>query len=83
MPAGPREPVERHNVRVYWPNRDVAVVLVDFFYTPGRIFRYTDFSGGRGVLPAFTYAHFFRVAVAVAIYCHKLFGLPSAAQFAF
>ena len=27
MPAGPRKPVERHNERVYWPTRDVALGL--------------------------------------------------------
>ena len=37
MPAGPRKPVERHNGRVYWPTRDVAVGFVDFFHAPGRI----------------------------------------------
>ena len=61
MPTGPRKPVERHNGRVYWPTRDVAAGFVDFFHAPGRILP-THFSGGRGVFPAFTYAHFFRVA---------------------
>ncbi len=37
MPAGPRKPVERHNGRVYWPTRDVALGFVDFFHAPGRI----------------------------------------------
>ena len=37
MPTGPRKPVERHNGRVYWPTRDVAVGFVDFFHAPGRI----------------------------------------------
>ena len=60
MPAGPRKPVERHNGRVYWPTRDVAVGFVDFFHAPGRIlgtqtFRaaggfsgFYHFSGGQG-----------------------------------
>ena len=30
-------PVERHNGRVYWPTRDVALGFVDFFHAPGRI----------------------------------------------
>ena len=37
MPAGPRKPVERHNGRVYWPTRDVALGFVDIFHAPGRI----------------------------------------------
>ena len=37
MPAGPRKVVERHNGRVYWPTRDVAVGSVDFLHAPGRI----------------------------------------------
>ena len=36
MPAGPRKPVERHNVRVYWPTRDVAVGLARL-RPPGRV----------------------------------------------
>ena len=89
MPAGPRKPVERHNGRVYWPTRDVAVGFVDFFHAPGRILGTQTFRAA-GVFPHFTYTHFsgcrhrrslatqtFRVAVAVAFYLHKLFGLPS------
>ena len=81
MPAGPRKPVERHNGRVYWPTRDVAVGFVDFFHAPGRILGSQTFraAGVFRILPT----HTFRVAVTVAVYLHKLFGLPSAAQFAF
>ena len=47
MPAGPRKPVERHNGRVYWPTRDVAVGFVDFFHAPGRILGTQRISRGR------------------------------------
>ena len=36
MPAGPRKPVDRHNCRVYWPTRDVALGLARLC-PPGRI----------------------------------------------
>ena len=74
MPAGPRKPVERHNGRVYWPTRDVAVGFVDFFHAPGRILGnddYTNFSGGQG-FPHFTYTHF-SGGRGFAFYLHTLF----------
>ena len=60
MPAGPRKPVERHNGRVYWPTRDVAVSFVDFFLAPGRILGTQTFraAGVVRILPT----HTFRVA---------------------
>ena len=61
MPAGPRKPVERHNGRVYWPTRDVAVGFVDFFHAPGRILGTQTFRAAGGffrILPT----HTFRVA---------------------
>ena len=60
MPAGPRKPVERHNGRVYWPTRDVAVGFVDFFHAPGRILGTQTFraAGVVRILPT----HIFRVA---------------------
>ena len=54
MPAGPRKPVERHNGRVYWPTRDVAVGFVDFFHAPGRILGTQTFRAAGG-FPHFTY----------------------------
>ena len=60
MPAGPRKPVERHNGRVYWPTRDVAVGFVDFFHAPGRILG----------------TQTFRAARVFAFYLHTLFGWP-------
>ena len=68
MPAGPRKPVERHNGRVYWPTRDVAVGFVDFFHAPGRILGTQTFRAAGGC-PHFTYTHFF--------------GLPSPSQFTY
>ena len=50
MPAGPRKPVERHNGRVYWPTRDVAVGFVDFFHAPGRILGIQTFQAAGGFL---------------------------------
>ncbi len=81
MPAGPRKPVERHNGRIYWPTRDVVLGFVDFFHAPGRILGTQTFRAAWvfRILPT----HTFRVAVTVAFYLHKLFGLPSASQFAF
>ena len=60
MPAGPRKPVERHNGRVYWPTRDVAVGFVDFFHAPGRILGTQTFRAAWvfRILPT----HTFRVA---------------------
>ena len=54
MPAGPRKPVERHNGRVYWPTRDVALGFCGLFPRAGPDFRYTNFSGGWGVYRACT-----------------------------
>ena len=67
MPAGPRKPVERHNGRVYWPTRDVAVGSVDFFHAPGRILG----------------TQTFRAAGVFAFYLHTLFGLPSPSHFTY
>ena len=57
MPAGPRKPVERHNGRVYWPTRDVAVGFVDFFHAPGRILGTQTFraAGVFRILPTHTF----------------------------
>ena len=65
MPAGPREPVERHIRRVYWPTRDVAVGFVDFFHAPGRILGTQTFraAGVVRILPTQT----FSVSVTVAV----------------
>ena len=71
MPAGPRKPVERHNGRVYWPTRDVAVGFVDFD-PPGRILGTQTFRGGGGC-PHFTYTHF-SGGQGFAFYLHTLSG---------
>ena len=72
MPAGPRKPVERHNGRVYWPTRDVAVGFVDFFHAPGRILGTQTFRAA-GVFPDFTYTHF-SGGQGFAFYLHTLRG---------
>ena len=72
MPAGPREPVERHIRRVYWPTRDVAVGFVDFFHAPGRILGTQTFRAA-GVFPDFTYTHF-SGGQGFAFYLHTLRG---------
>ena len=61
MPPGPRKPVERHNGRVYWPTRDVAVGFVDFFHAPGRILGTQTFRAAGG-FPRLLPTHTFRVA---------------------
>ena len=85
MPAGPRKPVERHNGRVYWPTRDVAVCFLDFFHAPGRILGTQTFraAGVFRILPThtfrvagvlhFTYTHF-SGGRGVAFYLHTLSG---------
>ena len=72
MPAGPRKPVERHNGRVYWPTRDVAVGSVDFFHAPGRILGTQTFRAAGG-FPHFTYTTF-SCGQGFAFYLHKLSG---------
>ena len=84
MPAGPRKPVERHNGRVYWPTRDVAVGFVDFFHAPGRILGTQTF-GAAGVvriLPTLLHT-LFRVAVTIAFSLHKLFGWRGVLHFTY
>ena len=81
MPDGPdvrpRKSEKLHNGRCYWLTRDVCPGFGPLM-PAGPDFRYTNFSGGRGfrILPT----HTFRVAVTVAFYLHKLFGLPSPSQ---
>ena len=73
MPAGPREPVERHIRRVYWPTRDVAVGFVDFFHAPGRILGTQTFRAAGGFsrhLPA----HTFSGGQGFAFYLHTISG---------
>ena len=84
MPAGPRKPVERHNGRIYWPTRDVAVSFVDFFLAPGRILGTQTFraAGVVRILPTHTFSgcrhicilptQTFRVAGGFAFYLHTL-----------
>ena len=81
MPAGPRKPVERHNGRVYWPTRDVAVGFVDFFHAPGRILGTQTFRAAGGFsrrLPTHTF--FGLPSPSQFSYTH-FFGLPSASHF--
>ena len=62
MPAGQRKPVvERHNGRVYWPTRDVALGFVDFFHAPGRILGTQTFRAA-GFFFRLLPTHTFRVA---------------------
>ena len=75
MPAGPRKPVERHNGRVYWPTRDVALGFVDFFHAPGRILG-TQIFRAAGFFFRILLTHTFRVAGGFAFYLHTLFGRP-------